>query len=162
MSGEEKSKLKRTILFKKELDVLLSKHLQNRRKFIVGDPEVESFDGAGTKSQSDEISIQPVSFKAGPFNNQSMNTDQNQTGRGKTINEEEKSKFKFTGLFKKELDEHKSKQVEIRKRLNKELKAKLLTLKKNKENLSPTSPLIEDSLRAGCKISVLLSMSFLD
>ena len=131
-------------------------------KSIVDSPQVESFDDAGTKSQNDEISIQPRSFKAVPFENQSINTDPNQTSRGETINEEEKSKFKFTGLFKKELDEHKSKQVEIRKRLDKELKAKLITLKKNKENLSPTSPLIEDSFRRGrgCKISVLLFYVF--
>ena len=129
-------------------------------KLIVDCPQVESFDSAGTKSQNDEISILPWSSKAVPFKNQSINTDPNQSSRGETINEEEKSKFKFTGLFKKELDEHKSKQVEIRKRLDKELKAKLITLKKNKENLSPTSPLIEDSFRRGCKISVLLFYVF--
>ena len=161
MSDEEKPKL--TSLFKKELDELMSKQVEDRKRFmltIVDSPEVESFDGAGTKSQSDEISIQPGSFKAGAFKNQSINTDPNQTSKGETINEEEKSKFKFTGLFKKELDEHKSKQVEIRKRLDKELKAKLITLKKNKENLSPTSPLIEDSFRRGCKISLLLFYVF--
>ena len=120
---------------------------------IVDGPKIESFDGAGTKSQSDEISIQP-------FENQSINTNPNPTGRIEIINEEETSKFKFTGLFNKELDQHKSKQVEIRKRLNKELKAKLITLNKNKENLSPTSPLIEDSCRRGGKISLVLFYVF--
>ena len=46
-------------------------------KMIVDSPQVESFDGAGSKSQSDhgdEISIQPRSFKTSPFKNQSINT----------------------------------------------------------------------------------------
>ena len=162
MSDEEKPKP--PSLFKKELDELKSKQVENRKRFmqtsIVDGPEVESFDGAGTKSQNDEISIQPRSFKAVPFKNHSMNTDPNQTSRGETIIEEEKSKFKFTGPINKGLDENKAKQVEIRKRLNKELKAKLITLNKNKENLSPTSPLIEDPFRKGCKISVLLFYVF--
>ena len=125
-------------------------------KMIRDGPQVEGFDVAGTKSQNDEITIQPETLKASPFKNLSLNTDQNQTGRGEPINEEEKSKFKLTGLFKKDLDENKAKQVEIRKRLNKELEAKLITLNKNKENFSPNSALIEDSFRRGCKISVLL------
>ena len=140
-----------------------SKQVKIRKRVVkstVDSPQVQSFDDAGTKSQNDEISSQPGSFKAVPFKNHSMNTDPNQTSRGETINEEEKSKFKCTGLFKKESDEQKAKQVEIRKRLNKELEAKLITLNKNKENLSPTSPLIEDSFRKGCKISVLLFYVF--
>ena len=140
-----------------------SKQVKIRKRVVkstVDSPQVQSFDDAGTKSQNDEISSQPGSFKAVPFKNHSMNTDPNQTSRGETIIKEEKSKFKFTGLFKKESDEHKSKQVEIRKRLNEELKAKLITLNKNKENFSPNSPLIEDSFRKGCKISVLLFYVF--
>ena len=78
MSDEEKPKP--PSLFKKELDELKSKQVENRKRFmqtsIVDGPEVESFDGAGTKSQNDEISIQPESFKAGPL----KNTDPNQTG----------------------------------------------------------------------------------
>ena len=162
MSDEEKPKP--PSLLKKELDELKSKQVENRKRFmqtsIVDGPEVESFDGVGTESQNDEISIQPGSSKAAPLKNRSMNTDQNQTPRVEKINEEKNSKFKFTGLFKKDLDENKAKQVEIRKRLNKELEAKLITLNKNKENLGTTSALIEDSFRTGCKISVLLFYVF--
>ena len=89
MSDEENPKPES--LFKKELDELKSKQVENRKRFmqtsIVDGPELESFDGVGTESQNDESSIQPGSFKADPFKSQSTNTNPNQT--------ENKSKFEF-------------------------------------------------------------------
>ena len=53
-----------------------SKKVEIRKRVVkstVDGPQVESFDGAGTKSQIDDISVQPESFKADPLKNQSIN-----------------------------------------------------------------------------------------
>ena len=145
-------------LLKKELDEFMSKleskKVENRKEImvtIVDGPKDKSIDGAGTESQNDEISIQPGSSKPGPFKNRSMTTDPNQT----------ENKSKQAEIRKRVLKSIvDGPQVEIQKRLNIELEAKLITLNKNKENFSPNSALIENSFKTGCKISVLLFYVF--